>query len=59
MSAQVIGAAQGLLMTFGLLGALFIGVYQIKNEHQSVGKFTALLVYWAQLQGQELILLPT
>ena len=53
MSAQFISATQGFLMTVGLLGALFIGVYQIKNEHQSVGKFTTLLVYWAQLQGRK------
>jgi len=51
MSALVIGAIQGLIMTVGLLGALFIGFYQIKHEHQSVGKFTTLIGYWAQLQG--------
>lgn len=52
MSSQVVSATQGLLMTIGLLGALFIGVYQIKHEGQSVGKFTTLLVYWAQLQSK-------
>ncbi|KAG0649532.1 Adenosinetriphosphatase [Hyphodiscus hymeniophilus] len=50
LSSQSIGAAQGLVMTFGLLGALFLGVYQVSNG-QSIGKFTTLLVYWAQLQS--------
>ena len=51
MSSQAIGAAQGLVMTLGLLGALWLGVYQVAYEGRSVGKFTTLLVYWAQLQS--------
>ena len=51
MSSQAIGAAQGLVMTLGLLGALWLGVYQVSRKQQSVGKFTTLLVYWAQLQS--------
>lgn len=52
MSTQAIGAAQGLVMTFGLLGALWLGVWQVITETHSVGSFTTLLVYWAQLQGE-------
>ncbi|EPE24943.1 P-loop containing nucleoside triphosphate hydrolase [Glarea lozoyensis ATCC 20868] len=51
MSAQSINAAQGLIMTIGLLGALWLGVYQVAFGGLSVGKFTTLLVYWAQLAG--------
>ncbi|KAF8865575.1 hypothetical protein BDZ45DRAFT_786840 [Acephala macrosclerotiorum] len=50
MSSQAIGAAQGLILSVGLLGALWIGVYQVINGG-TVGKFTTLLVYWAQLQS--------
>jgi hypothetical protein len=51
MSSQAISAAQGLVMTLGLLGALWLGVYQVAYLGKSVGKFTTLLVYWAQLQS--------
>jgi ABC-type multidrug transport system fused ATPase/permease subunit len=52
MSSQAITAAQGLVMTLGLLGALWLGVYQVAYQGKSVGKFTTLLVYWAQLQSE-------
>jgi hypothetical protein len=52
MSSQAISAAQGLVMTLGLLGALWLGVYQVAYGGKSVGKFTTLLVYWAQLQSE-------
>ncbi len=52
LSSQFIGAAQGLVMTFGLLGALYLGVYQVSQGRQTIGKFTTLLVYWAQLQSK-------
>lgn len=51
MSSHSISAAQGLIMTLGLLGALWLGVYQVAYEGRSVGKFTTLLIYWAQLSG--------
>ncbi|KAH8662882.1 hypothetical protein BGZ60DRAFT_76345 [Tricladium varicosporioides] len=51
MSSHSISAVQGLIMTLGLLGALWLGVYQVAFEGRSVGKFTTLLVYWAQLSG--------
>ncbi|RDL42197.1 p-loop containing nucleoside triphosphate hydrolase [Venustampulla echinocandica] len=51
MSSHSISAAQGLIMTIGLLGALWLGVYQVAYEGRSVGKFTTLLIYWAQLSG--------
>lgn len=53
LSSQSIGAAQGLVMTFGLLGALFLGVYQVVYQKNTIGKFTTLLVYWAQLQSKQ------
>jgi ABC-type bacteriocin/lantibiotic exporter with double-glycine peptidase domain len=52
MSSQSISAAQGLIMTIGLLGALWLGVYQVAFGGLSVGKLTTLLVYWAQLSGK-------
>lgn len=52
MSSQAIGAAQGLVMTIGLLGALWLGIYQVAYQGKSVGKFTTLMVYWAQLQSE-------
>ena len=52
LSSQAISATQGLVMTFGLLGALYLGVYQVVYNHQSIGKFTTLLVYWTQLQSK-------
>lgn len=53
LSSQSIGAAQGLVMTFGLLAALFLGVYQVAvTGDASIGRFTTLLVYWAQLQSE-------
>lgn len=54
LSSQSIGAAQGLVMTMGLLGALYLGIYQVSIGVQTIGKFTTLLVYWAQLQGKGL-----
>lgn len=52
MSSQAIGATQALILTLGLLGALWLGVYQVAYQGQSVGKFTTLLVYWGQLQSK-------
>ena len=52
MSSQAIGAAQGLVMSLGLLGALWLGVWQVAQDNRSVGSFTTLLVYWAQLQSK-------
>jgi len=54
MSAHATGAAQGLLMTVGLLATLFLGVYQVTVEKQTVGRFTTLLIYWAQLQSEKI-----
>ena len=55
MSAQSISAAQGLIMTIGLLGALWLGVYQVAFDGLSVGRFTTLLVYWAKLAGSKIL----
>ena len=52
ISSQAIGAAQGLVMTCGLLGALYLAVYQVTKEEKTVGQFATLLTYWAQLQGK-------
>lgn len=52
LSSQSINAAQGAVMAVGLLGALFLGVFQVKNGDKTVGNLTQLLVYWGQLQGK-------
>lgn len=52
LSTQASGAAQGLVMTLGLLGALYLAVYQVLNKDKTVGQFATLLTYWAQLQGE-------
>jgi ABC-type bacteriocin/lantibiotic exporter with double-glycine peptidase domain len=57
MAYQSTSAAQGLIMTIGLLGALWLGVYQVAFGDLSVGRFTTLLVYWAQLSGNVLSLI--
>ncbi|KUJ08051.1 uncharacterized protein LY89DRAFT_765501 [Mollisia scopiformis] len=51
MSSQAIGAAQSLILSIGLLGALWLGVFQVVYRAESIGKFTTLLIYWAQLQS--------
>jgi ABC-type multidrug transport system fused ATPase/permease subunit len=51
MSAQSISFSQGVIMALGLLGALSLGGYQVVTSQVSVGNFTTLLVYWAQLAG--------
>lgn len=52
MSAQAISAAQGLVMSFGILGALWLGAYQVVHGEKTVGNFTTLIFYWAQLQSK-------
>jgi ABC-type transport system involved in Fe-S cluster assembly fused permease/ATPase subunit len=52
MSAQSISFSQGVIMALGLLGALSLGGYQVVTNQVSVGNFTTLLVYWAQLSGK-------
>jgi hypothetical protein len=44
-------AAQGLTMTCGLVGGLYLAVFQVAKEGKSVGQLTTFLIYWAQLQG--------
>jgi ABC-type bacteriocin/lantibiotic exporter with double-glycine peptidase domain len=44
-------AAQGLVMTCGMLGALWIAASQVINDSKSIGQFSTFLVYWSQLQG--------
>jgi len=52
LSSQSINAAQGAIMTVGLVSALFLGVWQVSRENKSIGNLTTLLVYWAQLQSK-------
>lgn len=52
MSAQSISFSQGVIMALGLLGALSLGGYQVVTNQVSVGNFTTLLAYWAQLAGK-------
>ncbi|KAG9248021.1 hypothetical protein BJ878DRAFT_532224 [Calycina marina] len=51
MSTQALGAVQGAIMTLGLIGALFLGVWQVSRQGRSIGNLTTLLAYWAQLQS--------
>ncbi|XMA10963.1 hypothetical protein WAI453_003754 [Rhynchosporium graminicola] len=51
MSTHFIGATQAVILSLGLFGALWLGVYQVAYQGQSVGKFTTLLVYWGSLQS--------
>ncbi|TVY23227.1 Heavy metal tolerance protein [Lachnellula hyalina] len=49
MSSQTIIFSQGVIMGLGLFGALILGGFQVATGEVSVGRFTTLLVYWAQL----------
>lgn len=51
ISAGAADAAQNLLMAVGLLGALYIGVYQVIYGGKTVGQFATLTTYWAQFTG--------
>jgi ABC-type bacteriocin/lantibiotic exporter with double-glycine peptidase domain len=51
LSIQSMSAAQGLVMTCGMLGALWIAASQVINDSKSIGQFSTFLVYWSQLQG--------
>jgi hypothetical protein len=51
MSSLSMNAAQGLTMTCGLIGGLYIAVFQVAKEGKSIGQLTTFLAYWAQLQG--------
>ena len=52
MSSQAISFSQGLIMGLGFFGALILGGYQVAMGEVTVGRFTTLLVYWAQLSGE-------
>jgi len=39
-------------MGLGLFGALILGGFQVATGEVSVGRFTTLLVYWAQLSSE-------
>lgn len=52
MSSQTINFTQAVIMALGLLGALSLGGYQVIHNEATVGKFTTLLVYWAQLASK-------
>jgi ABC-type transport system involved in Fe-S cluster assembly fused permease/ATPase subunit len=51
MSSQFISAVQSLVMTVGKMAVLGLGVWQIYHQRNTVGQFTTLIVYWAQLQS--------
>lgn len=36
----------------GLLGALCLGAYQVAYKGETIGKFSILVAYWAQLQSR-------
>lgn len=52
MSSQAISFSQGVIMGLGLFGALILGGFQVATGEVTVGRFTTLLVYWAQLSGK-------
>ena len=47
----LLNTAQGALFMLGLLVVCFIEAYQVAEGYQTVGKFTQLLTYMAQLQA--------
>jgi ABC-type transport system involved in Fe-S cluster assembly fused permease/ATPase subunit len=51
LACRVISAAQGLVMTVGLLGGCFLAIYQVVEGKTTPGNFVMLLSYWAQLKG--------
>ena len=50
-SSQYMSAAQSLTITCGLIGGLYLAIFQVAKEGKSIGELTTFLVYWAQLQG--------
>lgn len=40
---------QTLVLTSGLLASAFLAIYRIRSGYATVGQFTMLLMYWAQL----------
>jgi len=52
MSSQAISAAQGLVISLGVLIALWLGAWQVVHGEKSTGQFTTLIFYWAQLQSK-------
>jgi ABC-type multidrug transport system fused ATPase/permease subunit len=51
MSTQMIAAVQGMVLTAGFLGALFLGAYQVLHGEKSIGDAILLITYFGQLQG--------
>jgi len=49
ISAEVSWAAQSFVMTFSLMAASFLAVYEISTGEKPVGNFVTLLLYWNQL----------
>lgn len=45
------GAAQSSSLTFGLVVACFMAVYQVASGNKPVGSFVMLIGYWGQLSG--------
>ncbi|PQE25948.1 abc transporter protein [Rutstroemia sp. NJR-2017a BBW] len=48
--SRLTSLAQGFILACGLTGVLCLGAWQVAYEGQSVGSFTTLLMFWAQLQ---------
>lgn len=55
LSMQSINAAQGLTMTCGLIGALYLVVFQVAKEGKSIGQLATFLAYWSQIQGNTML----
>lgn len=52
ISSQLVNMTQGVIMATGLLGVLWLGIYQVVYDGKSVGQFTTLLIFWAQLSSR-------
>lgn len=50
-ASEFTSAIQSLTMTCGLIGGLYLAVFQVAKDGKSIGQLTTFLVYWAQLQG--------
>ncbi|KHJ33700.1 putative abc transporter [Erysiphe necator] len=50
-SSYLVDLSQGLIMALNLLSVLCFGFYQVTYNGKTIGQFTTLLVYWAQLSG--------
>ncbi|KAI9738060.1 MAG: hypothetical protein M1818_005488 [Claussenomyces sp. TS43310] len=51
LAVRLVSAAQGFVLTAGLLCGCFLAIYQVIYGSKTAGDFVTLLTYWAQLRG--------